>query len=64
MTVLSAKKKAILESMKPKRTLDQIQAEYQQVCTKAGETQYKLKCFEGELAHWNQQLLKLNNEAA
>ena len=45
------------------RPLQVIQQEYTQLCTKAGDLQYKIRCFQTDLETVNGQLLSLNHEA-
>lgn len=46
--------------MRPK---EQIQQEYGRLCAQAGDMQYKITCFQGELATINNKLMALNKEA-
>lgn len=46
------------------RTLEQIQAHYNQLCLRAGDLQYRIKCFQGDLEAANQALQQVNQEAA
>lgn len=52
------------ETTKEPRTLEEIQAHYNQLCLRAGDIQYKLKCFQGDLDVTNQALMQINQEAA
>ena len=47
----------------PKRTLEQIQSEYQMLCARAGDMQYKVRCFNADLESINQRLVTMNQEA-
>lgn len=46
------------------RSLQEIQAEYQQVCARAGHLQYQIDIGKEELSGLNLRLKDLNNEAA
>lgn len=48
----------------PARTLEEINAEYNHLCAKAGDFQYKILCFQGELSATNQRLFAVNKEAS
>jgi hypothetical protein len=52
------------ESKSPQRTVDQIRAEYSQLCAKAGHMQYQLYTLEKDLGIINGTLRDLNVEAA
>jgi DNA anti-recombination protein RmuC len=52
------------QEFKAPRPLDQIQQEYIQLCTKAGDLQYKISRFDNDLESINEQLQMLNFEAA
>lgn len=45
------------------RTVEEIQKDYAQVCTVAGDLQYRIKCFREELDKANDKLKELNAEA-
>jgi hypothetical protein len=47
-----------------KRTIAEIQGEYQNLCTKAGHIQYQVKVLNDDLQLLNEQLKDLNLEAA
>lgn len=47
-----------------KRTLPEIQQEYQNLCLKAGHLQYQVSVFSGDLDMVNKELRSLNFEAA
>ena len=49
---------------KKQREIPEIQAEYQNLCMKAGHLQYSIKCHKDDLALINDQLRELNLEAA
>lgn len=55
-------KKAKVE--KPKRSIPEIQGEYQTLCTKAGHVQYQIFTLSKDLEMMNQELRDLNLEAA
>ena len=48
----------------PPRTAEQIQAEYAELCTHAGDKQYRLEIAKKELNEINSRLFQLNMEAA
>lgn len=52
------------QEAKPERTMAQIQAEYQQLCFKAGQLQYQVKTGKDDLELVNKELRSLNLEAA
>jgi hypothetical protein len=45
------------------RTVAEIQKEYVQVCTNAGDMTYRIKCFEQDLVKLHNRMLELNQEA-
>lgn len=47
----------------PKRTLEEVQADYQKTCGMAGEVQFKMKALEGDLLELNKKLVSLHREA-
>jgi hypothetical protein len=49
---------------KKQRTMDEIGGEYQQLCVRAGDLQYKIRIFGKDLDTINKQLEALNFEAA
>jgi hypothetical protein len=55
-----------MQTQEPKevRTLEEIQAEYVEVCKQAGELQYHIEVMKADLLKFNQRLLQLNEEAA
>ena len=52
------------ESKKESRPIDQIQAEYQGLCTKVGHIQYQIFVLNKDLAVLNETLRDLNVEAS
>lgn len=52
------------QQKKEPRALEDINKEYNQLCLKAGDLQYRIKCFGGELENINHALLQVNQEAA
>ena len=46
------------------RSLEAIQAEYQQLCTQAGDLQYRIECFKEDLALINKRQKEVNQEGA
>lgn len=59
-----ASSKFELPKQKEPRQLPEIQAEYTQSVTQAGQLQYQLFVLETELAQLNKKLLELNHEGA
>lgn len=53
-----------MSDAKTLRTLEEIQMEYQQLCTKAGHLQYQLHTITSDLSVVNSTLRDLNIEAA
>lgn len=51
------------EVKKEARTLNQVGSEYQNLCVKAGNTQYQIVTLQKDLDIMNQALRDLNNEA-
>jgi prefoldin subunit 5 len=49
--------------METPRTLDQINAEYRELCAQAGHMNYQIHILEGELSVINHKLELLNKEA-
>lgn len=49
---------------KPVRTIPEIQADYQALCTRAGHVQYQIVTLEKDLAAVNESLRDLNLEAS
>lgn len=49
---------------KPSRTLAEIQSEYQNLCARAGQTQYQVYALQRELEVFNEKLRDLNFEGA
>jgi predicted nucleic acid-binding Zn-ribbon protein len=45
------------------RNLEEIQKEYQTLCARAGDMQYKIFCFKADLDSLNKKLIELNQEA-
>lgn len=45
------------------RTIQDVQKDYGQKCTKAGDLAYRIRCFEEELSSLQDEMLKLNQEA-
>lgn len=62
MSAKSSKKPKAIKL--PPRTLPEITASYQELCTRAGQTQYQLFVLNKELESFNGQLLRLNQEGA
>lgn len=52
------------KEFKNPRAIEVIQAEYQSLCTRAGDIQYKLFLFNKDLATINEELVNINQEAA
>ena len=52
-----------MEAQKPKRELAAIQADYTRLAQSAGDMQYKILCWQEELAQLNQRIRELNQEA-
>ena len=50
-------------SEQKKRTLNDVQQEYVNLCTRAGDLQYKIQAFKKDLEVLNNQLRELNFEA-
>lgn len=61
---MSAKSKKAPEPLKVTRELPEIQAEYGQLASKAGQVQYQIEVYKAELAQLNERMLKVNREAA
>lgn len=45
------------------RTVEEVQKDYAQVCSVAGDLQYRIACFKEELQKANDKLKELNAEA-
>jgi chromosome segregation ATPase len=52
-----------METQKPKRELAAIQQDYTRLAQSAGDMQYKILCWQDELAQLNQRIRELNQEA-
>lgn len=48
---------------KPKRSREELQGRYGELCAKAGELQYRIRMQQAELDGLNQAMQELNNEA-
>ena len=61
---MAKKKNPLAEAPAPvqERTTDIIAKEYQQLCTQAGDVQYKIVALQNDLDNLNVQMLKLNQE--
>lgn len=46
------------------RTLPEIQRHYQETCVRAGQLQYQVKVYSDELETVNEELVRINKEAA
>lgn len=60
---MSKEKIIDIADAKPKRTLKEIQDEYMQVCSDAGNAQYNMLCLQTELNQKNEKLNQLSIEA-
>lgn len=52
------------EAKKDPRSIEEIQTHYNQLCLRAGDLQYRIKCFQGDLDVCNQALVQVNQEGA
>lgn len=50
-------------SEKPKRKLEEVQAEYIRTAQQAGDMSYRMECFKQDLAKLHNRMLELNQEA-
>ena len=61
---MAKKKVEQIQEVKAKRTLEQIEQEYRELCTAQGDRQYRIEILKSEINQVNQRLLELNQEAA